>query len=90
LLRDKIFIKKYLTMDTSTVESECDFSTFSEACATIKKYAIQTNSVIILEKITKNSDNSYRQALFIYEKQGKYSRRNDKYTTKCTECLFAI
>ncbi|CAG8826908.1 43566_t:CDS:2, partial [Gigaspora margarita] len=77
-------------MDASTVESEYDFTTFIEACATIKKYAMQTNFVIILGKITKNSDNSYRQALFVCERQGKYSRRNDKYTTKHTEYPFAI
>ncbi|CAG8842100.1 39521_t:CDS:2 [Gigaspora margarita] len=40
--------------------------------------------------MTKNSDNSYRQALFVYEKQEKYSGRNDEYTTKHTECPFAI
>ncbi|CAG8801461.1 34859_t:CDS:1, partial [Gigaspora margarita] len=90
LLRDKIFIKKYLTMDASTVESGCDFTTFAEACATIEKYAMQTNSVIILGKTTKNSNNSYRQALFVCKKQGKYSGRNDEYTTKRTECPFAI
>ncbi|RIB14112.1 hypothetical protein C2G38_2196080 [Gigaspora rosea] len=77
-------------MDASTVKSGCDFTTFAKACATIESYTMQTNSVIILEKTTKNSDNSYRQALFVCKKQGKYRERNDEYTTKRTGCPFAI
>ncbi|CAG8778695.1 17977_t:CDS:2, partial [Cetraspora pellucida] len=83
-------LENNLPIDTSTVESGCPFTTFAKACATIEKYAMQTNSVIILGKTTKNFDNSYRQALFVYEKQEKYSSKNKEFITKCTGCLFAI
>ncbi|CAG8715935.1 7915_t:CDS:2 [Gigaspora rosea] len=77
-------------IDTSTVESGCTFATFAEACATIEGYAGRTNSVIILGKTKKNPDNSYKQVLFVCEKQGKYAGTNDAYTTKCIGCPFAI
>ncbi|CAG8780630.1 24389_t:CDS:1 [Cetraspora pellucida] len=77
-------------IDTSTVEFRCIFAIFVEACATIENYAAQTNSVIILEKTKKNPNNSYKQALFVCEKQEKYTETNNIYTTKCIECSFAI
>ncbi|CAG8554970.1 20846_t:CDS:1 [Cetraspora pellucida] len=78
-------------IDSSIVKSECTFATFAKACATIKRYTAQTNTVIILDKMTRNSDNScYRQALFVYKKQEKYNKTNDVYITKCTGCSFAI
>ncbi|CAG8540439.1 22647_t:CDS:2 [Cetraspora pellucida] len=36
---DKVFV------DNSIVELECTFTTFNEACATIERYAVQTNTV---------------------------------------------
>ncbi|CAG8804678.1 35353_t:CDS:1, partial [Racocetra persica] len=83
-------LENNLPIDTSIVESGCPFTTFAEAHATIEKYAMQTNSVIILGKTTKNSDNSYRQALFVCEKQGKYGGKNEEFITKRTGCPFAI
>ncbi|CAG8809629.1 7808_t:CDS:1 [Cetraspora pellucida] len=78
-------------IDNSIVEPGHTFTTFAEACATIEKYAAQTKTVIILGKTTRNLDNSgYRQALFVYERQGKYNRTNDVYRSKRTGCPFAI
>ncbi|CAG8563728.1 7053_t:CDS:2, partial [Scutellospora calospora] len=78
-------------MDHSIVESGCDFDTFEEVRATIERYAMQTNIVIILGRMTKNpNNNSYIQVLFVCEKQGKYGEKNDEYTTKCTGYPFAI
>ncbi|CAG8776246.1 4818_t:CDS:1, partial [Racocetra persica] len=77
-------------MDTSAVESGRAFATFAEACVTIERYAMQMNSVIILGKTSKIPDNGYRQALFVCEKQEKYSGKNDEYTTKRVGYNFAI
>ncbi|CAG8634634.1 9419_t:CDS:2, partial [Dentiscutata heterogama] len=69
-------------IDNSILEPEHTFATFAKACATIEQYVAQTKAVIIISKMTKNSDNSdYRQALFACEKQGKYCRTNDVYKT---------
>ncbi|CAG8635989.1 20081_t:CDS:2, partial [Racocetra persica] len=71
-------LENNLPIDTSTVESGRPFTTFAEAYTTIEKYTMQTNSVIILEKTTKNSDNK------------KYGGKNEEFITKRTECPFAI
>ncbi|CAG8633502.1 6033_t:CDS:1 [Cetraspora pellucida] len=77
-------------INTSTIKSECTFVTFAEAHATIESYAAQTNSVIILGKTKKNSNNSYKQTFIVYEILEKYAKTNDVYTTKHIECPFAI
>ncbi|CAG8626839.1 13419_t:CDS:1, partial [Ambispora gerdemannii] len=59
------------------------FLIFAKARAVIERYAAKINAVLILEKISKNSDrNDYRQAFFVCEKQEKYDKKNKKYTTK--------
>ncbi|CAG8638187.1 1782_t:CDS:2, partial [Cetraspora pellucida] len=73
-------------MDNLLVPSD----TIDTTHATIESYAAQMKSVIILEKTKKNSNNSYKQILFVCEKQGQYARKNDAYTTKCTGYPFFI
>ncbi|CAG8471523.1 14103_t:CDS:2 [Racocetra fulgida] len=85
------FDKVFMNNNSSVVEPERIFDTFSEACATIEQYATQTNAVVILDKTTRNSDNSdYIQATFVCEKQGNYNGTNEEHTTKHIGCPFAI
>ncbi|CAG8803621.1 17159_t:CDS:2, partial [Cetraspora pellucida] len=81
-------------MDTNTIlipKKESTFFTFGEACAFLENYTAQTNIVLILGKTTIDPDsNSYRQATFACEKQGKYNGKKDTYSTKRTGCQFSI
>ncbi|CAG8852316.1 21103_t:CDS:2, partial [Gigaspora margarita] len=57
-------------MDTGILEIRSLFDTFAEACAAIKNYVTKTNTVLILDKTSKNPDSSgYRQAYFVCEKR---------------------
>ncbi|CAG8767940.1 20049_t:CDS:2, partial [Racocetra fulgida] len=56
-----------------TFNKEQIFSTFAKVCSTVESYAMQTNTVIILGKTTKNVNGSYQQVSFVCEKQGEYN-----------------
>ncbi|CAG8736528.1 13619_t:CDS:2, partial [Cetraspora pellucida] len=78
-------------MNIDTIRTGSIFATFPEARAAIETYAAKTNTVLILGRTTKNPDGSgYRQAYFVCERQGKYSGKEEKHTTKRTGCSFMI
>ncbi|CAG8645833.1 3252_t:CDS:2, partial [Gigaspora margarita] len=75
--------KNRILIDIGILEIGFYFDTFANACAAIENYATKTNMVLILDKASKNPDSScYRQAYFVCEKQEKYSRKEENYTTK--------
>ncbi|RIB12418.1 hypothetical protein C2G38_2041848 [Gigaspora rosea] len=78
-----------LHIDSSAIKVGSTFSTFSEACETIERYAAQTSTVIILGKTTRNSDNNdYRQALLSAKNKANTMEQMKTYNkwVGCTFC----